>query len=215
MWFVRFVSSSIGKKAIMSLSGLMLLLFLCSHAAGNATIYIGRAVFQGYADELHSHPLIVFLFSSGLFLVFLVHIGVGTVLYLQSRQTALSRYSVSARVVANPLSSKTMPYSGLCILIFVLVHVSGFAFGPEHEVISETVKRLMGHFFYSLFYLAGFAALALHLSHGFWSMLQTFGVNHPRYNPLIAKLTLVVPLFFLVLFGGIALYFMTGMGASF
>ena len=215
MWFVRFVSSSIGKKAIMSLSGLMLLLFLCSHAAGNATIYIGRAVFQGYADELHSHPLIVFLFSSGLFLVFLVHIGVGTVLYLQNRQTALSRYSVSARVVANPLASKTMPYSGLCILIFVLVHVTGFAFGPEHEVISETVKRLMGHFFYGLFYLAAFAALALHLSHGFWSMLQTFGVNHPKYNPLIAKLTLVVPLFFLVLFGGIALYFMTGIGASF
>jgi len=108
-----------------------------------------------------------------------------------------------------------MPYSGLFILVFVLVHVTGFAFGPEHEVISETVKRLLGHFFYGLFYLAAFAALALHLSHGFWSMLQTFGVNHPKYNPLIAKLTLVVPLFFLLLFGGIALYFMTGIGASF
>ena len=215
MWFVRFVSSSIGKKAIMSLSGLMLLLFLCSHAAGNATIYMSRAVFQGYADELHSHPLIVLLFSSGIFLVFLVHISVGTVLYLQNRQTAASRYSVSARVVANPLASKTMPYSGLFILVFVLVHVTGFAFGPEHEVISETVKRLLGHFFYGLFYLAAFAALALHLSHGFWSMLQTFGVNHPKYNPLIAKLTLVVPLFFLLLFGGIALFFMTGIGASF
>jgi succinate dehydrogenase / fumarate reductase cytochrome b subunit len=215
MWFVRFVSSSLGKKAVMALSGLLLLLFLCTHAAGNATIFMGRDVFQGYANELHSHPLIVLLFSSGLFLVFLAHIGVGTMLYLQGRQESISRYSVSVRVVENSLAAKTMPYSGLCILVFVLVHVAGFAFGPEHELISETVKRLLGHFFYSLFYLAGFSALALHVSHGFWSMLQTFGVNHPRYNALIAKLTLVIPLFFLALFGGIALYFMTGMGSSF
>jgi succinate dehydrogenase / fumarate reductase cytochrome b subunit len=108
-----------------------------------------------------------------------------------------------------------MPYTGLCILLFVLIHVFGFAFGPADELIADTVKRLLGHFFYGLFYLVAFSALALHLSHGFWSMLQTFGLNHPRYNMLIAKLTLVVPGFFLLLFGGIVLYFMTGIGASF
>jgi succinate dehydrogenase / fumarate reductase cytochrome b subunit len=108
-----------------------------------------------------------------------------------------------------------MPYTGLCILLFVLIHVFGFAFGPTGEMISDTVKRLLGHFFYGLFYLVAFAALALHLSHGFWSMLQTLGVNHPRYNELIKKLTYIVPLFFLLLFGGIVLYFMTGRGASF
>jgi succinate dehydrogenase / fumarate reductase, cytochrome b subunit len=215
MWFVRIISSSIGKKMIMALSGLMLLLFLCSHAAGNATIYMSRAVFQGYADELHSHPLIVIVFSTGIFLVFLIHISFGLLLFLQNRQAGASRYVVPARVVTNSLASKTMPYTGLFILLFVLVHVSGFAFGPAGEMISETVKRLLGHFFYGLFYLVAFAALALHLSHGFWSMLQTFGTNHPQYNALIGKLTYIVPLFFLLLFGGIVLYFMTGMGASF
>ena len=215
MWFVRFVSSSIGKKAVMAVSGLMLLLFLCSHAAGNATIYMSRAVFQGYADELHSHPLIVIVFSTGLFLVFLVHISLGLLLFLQNRQAGASRYNVSTRVVTNSLASKTMPYTGLCILLFVLIHVFGFAFGPADELISDTVKRLLGHFFYGLFYLISFTALALHLSHGFWSMLQTFGVNHPRYNGLIAKLTLIVPVFFFLLFAGIVLYFMTGIGSSF
>lgn len=215
MWFVRFVSSSIGKKVVMALSGLMLLLFLCSHAAGNATIYMSKAVFQSYADELHSHPLIVLVFSFGIFLVFLIHISFGLLLFFQNRQTGASRYIVSTRVVTNSLASKTMPYTGLCILLFVLIHVFGFAFGPANEIISETIKRLLGHFFYGLFYLVSFVALALHLSHGFWSMLQTFGVNHPRYNMLIAKLTLIVPLFFLLLFGGIALYFMTGIGSSF
>jgi succinate dehydrogenase / fumarate reductase, cytochrome b subunit len=215
MWFVRFVSSSIGKKVIMALSGLMLLLFLCSHAAGNATIYMSRAVFQSYADELHSHPLIVLVFSLGIFLVFLVHICLGLLLFYQNYQVGTSRYTISTRVVSNSLASKTMPYTGLCILLFVLIHVYGFAFGPSNELISDTVKRLLGHFFYGLFYLAAFSALALHLSHGFWSMLQTFGLNHPRYNMLIAKLTLIVPGFFLLLFGGIVLYFMTGIGASF
>ena len=215
MWFVRFVASSIGKKAVMAVSGLMLLLFLCSHAAGNATIYMSRAVFQGYADELHSHPLIVIVFSTGIFLVFLVHVSLGLLLFLQNRQAGASRYSVSTRVVTNSLASKTMPYTGLCILLFVLIHVLGFAFGPADELIADTVKRLLGHFFYGLFYLVAFCALALHLSHGFWSMLQTFGVNHPRYNGLIGKLTLIVPLFFFLLFAGIVLYFMTGIGSSF
>ncbi len=216
MWFVRFLSSSIGKKMTMAVSGLMLLLFLCSHAAGNATIYMSRAVFQSYADELHSHPLIVIVFSTGIFFVFLFHVCFGLWLFLQNRQTQASRYTVTTRVVENPLASKTMPYTGLIILLFVVIHVFGFALGrPETELISDTVKRLLGHFFYGLFYLAAFAALALHLSHGFWSMLQTFGANHPRYNALIARLTLIVPIFFLLLFGGIVLYFMTGIGSSF
>ena len=60
-----------------------------------------------------------------------------------------------------------------------------------------------------------FVALTIHLSHGFWSMLQTFGVNHPRYNILIARLSLIIPIFFLLIFGGIAFYFMSGLGASF
>jgi succinate dehydrogenase / fumarate reductase, cytochrome b subunit len=215
MWFVKFIASSIGKKVVMAVSGLMLLLFLCSHAAGNVTIYMSRAVFQGYADELHSHPLIVIVFSTGIFLVFFVHISLGFLLFLQNKQAGASRYSVSTRVVTDFLASKTMPYTGLCILLFVLIHVFGFAFGPSDELIADTVKRLLGHFFYGLFYLATFSAMTLHLSHGFWSMLQTFGVNHPRYNRLIGKLTILVPVFFFFLFAGIVLYFMTGIGSSF
>lgn len=82
-------------------------------------------------------------------------------------------------------------------------------------LISITVKELLSNFFYALFYILAFAALFIHLSHGFWSMLQTFGVNHPRYNVLIARLTIIFPLFFFLVFAGIAFYFMTGLGASY
>lgn len=215
MWFVRLVTSSIGKKLIMSTSGLLLLLFLCSHAAGNATIFMSSKVFQSYADELHSHPLIVLVFSLAILVIFLAHILVGLYLFYQNRAVSNSRYAVSTRVVKNSFASETMPYTGLFILLFVVVHIFGFTFSPKSILISVTVKNLLSNFFYALFYILAFIALAIHLSHGFWSMMQTFGVNHPRYNELIARLSLIVPAFFFLIFGGIAFYFMTGLGASF
>ncbi len=215
MWFVRFLTSSIGKKLIMATSGLLLFLFLCTHVAGNATIFMSSKVFQGYADELHSHPLIVLVFSFGLLAIFLVHIAVGLYLFYQNRAVSTSRYAVSTRVVKNSFASETMPYTGLFILAFLFVHIFGFTFSPKGVLISVTVKELLSNFFYALFYILAFVALTVHLSHGFWSMLQTFGINHPRYNTLIARLSLAVPAFFFLIFGGIAFYFMTGLGASY
>ena len=215
MWFVRFVTSSIGKKFLMAATGLLLFLFLCSHAAGNATIFMSSEVFQSYADELHSHPLIVLVFSFSLLLIFLAHIIVGLFLFYENRQARNSRYAVTTRVVKYSFASATMPYTGLFVLVFLIVHVFGFTFSPEDSLISVTVKERLSNFFYSLFYILAFIALTIHLSHGFWSMLQTVGVNHPRYNALIGRLTIIIPLFFLLIFGGIAFYFMSGLGASF
>lgn len=215
MWFVRFLTSSIGKKIIMATTGLLLFLFLCTHAAGNATIFMSSDVFQSYADELHSHPLIVLVFSISILLIVLAHVFVGLFLFYENWQVSNSRYAVSTRVVKNSFASRTMPYTGLFILLFLFVHISGFTFSPKDVEISDTVKELLGNFFYALFYILAFVALAFHLSHGFWSMLQTFGANHPRYNTLIGSLTIAIPLFFLLIFGGIAFYFMTGLGASY
>lgn len=215
MWFTKFLKSSIGKKIVMATSGLLLLLFLVTHAAGNYTIFMGRKVFQGYADELHSHPLIVIVFSLGIAAVFLVHIIYGITLFLENRKVSATRYAVVTRTVKNTFASETMPYTGAIILLFLIVHISGFTFAPHGVIISDLVKKLLSGFFYGLFYIICFSALAIHISHGFWSMLQTFGTNHPRYNDLIGKLTYVVPLIFLVIFAGIPVYFITGMGANF
>lgn len=215
MWFIRFVLSSIGKKLVMATTGLLLVLFLLTHAAGNATIFMSSAVFQSYADELHSHPLIVIVFSLAILLIFVMHIAVGLYLFYENRQVSTSRYAVDVRQVKTSLASKTMPYTGLIVLLFLFVHVISFTFGAEGKPIADTVRDYLSHFFYAVFYIIGFLALGVHLSHGFWSMLQTFGVNHPRYNILISKLTLALPVFFFAIFGGIAVYFMTGLGASY
>jgi len=215
MWFISFIKTSIGKKLVMACSGLLLLSFLAIHAFGNAAIYIGSKYFQIYADALHGFPVLVYIFGLGILIVFIAHIGVGILLFLEKRRTA-SRYNVQSRVVENTFASRTMPYTGLFIFLFLIIHVFGFGIAkPEDIKISMLVKDYLSGFFYSLFYIISFIALAIHLNHGFWSMLQTFGVNHPRYNFLISKLTIIVPVLFLVIFGGIPIYFMTGAGASY
>jgi succinate dehydrogenase / fumarate reductase cytochrome b subunit len=215
MWLLRFFSSSIGKKILMATTGLLLLLFLVVHAVGNAAIFFGSKAFQAYADALHGLPVVVLLFGLGMLTLFLVHITIGIQLFLQNRKSGASRYAVTTRVCENTFASSTMPYTGLLILLFVIIHVFGFGINPGDTKISILVSELLGNFFYGLFYLFSFCVLALHLSHGFWSMLQTFGFNHPRYNNGIMLLTYIIPGFFLVFFGSIALYFMTGIGANY
>ena len=215
MWFVSFIKTSIGKKLVMATSGFLLLSFLAIHAFGNAAIYMGSKYFQIYADTLHGFPVLVLIFGLGLLFIFVAHIGVGLLLFFEKRKTS-SRYNVQSRVVENTFASRTMPYTGALIFLFLIIHVFGFGIAkPEDVKISILVQDYLSGFFYSLFYIISFIALAIHLNHGFWSMLQTFGINHPRYNTLISALTIAVPALFLVIFGGIPIYFMTGGGAGY
>lgn len=211
MWFIDFIRSSIGKKWLMALTGCCLVLFLCSHAAGNATLFVGIPLFQAYADQLHSHPLIISILSKGLSTIFAVHIITGILLTLQNRNARDQKYKVQKRAKTrnNSQAAATMVYSGLFILLFLVLHTSVVSFG-DHSIIGETIQNLFSSFFVSIFYIMAFIGLALHLSHGFWSMLQTFGLNHPRYERLINVSTYVLPVFFLLLFGSMPLLFLFG-----
>ncbi len=213
MWFIHFIQSSIGKKWIMALTGCCLLLFLCSHAAGNATLFVGIPLFQAYADQLHSHPLIVSVLSKGLTAIFIVHILTGILLTLQNRNAREQKYKIQKRAKTrkNSQAAATMIYSGLFIMLFLILHTSVVSFG-DHGKIGETIQHLFSSFFVSIFYIMAFGALALHLTHGFWSMLQTFGMNHPRYERFITVSTYLVPVFFLLLFSSMPLLILFGTG---
>lgn len=211
MWFISFVKSSIGKKTVMAASGLLLIAFLTVHAFGNAAIYMGGNYFQIYADALHGFPVLVWVFGVGLVLIFAAHIVTASVLYIESLEVRTSRYHVQTRVVENTFASRTMPYTGLVILVFLIVHVFGFVVAPAHDVpISVTVRELLSNVVYGLFYIVSFVCLAIHLSHGFWSMLQTFGVSHPRFDTFLVRSGIAVAVFFLLFFSGIPIYFITG-----
>lgn len=210
MKILEIYSSSIGKKMTMATTGLLLLLFLSGHAAGNATLYLSPKIFQDYADSLHSHPLIIGFFSLSVFAIFVTHVLTGIILFVQNWKNRYSRYSVSQRVVRNSFASKTMGYTGFLILIFLLLHVWSFTLNKGDTDISELVAIKLNQLPSVTFYICSFFVLAIHLSHGFFSMLQTLGINHPLYNDLIHKFSYFVAAFFLLTFGGIPLLFIFG-----
>jgi len=174
--------SSVGQKVLMAISGVMLSLFLLVHGVGNSMTFFGSDAFNSYAAKLHSLGILVPLFELCLLAVFMLHIFLGLTLFLQNNQARPVRYQVEKSSGGRTLGSRTMPYTGVVILIFIVVHLVNFHFTDHSIPISDIVKNVLRQPLYAFFYMSAMGVLALHISHGFWSLFQSLGLNHPRYN---------------------------------
>jgi succinate dehydrogenase / fumarate reductase cytochrome b subunit len=187
-WFVRFVSSSAGKKQIMAVTGLGFCLFLATHLVGNLTLYGGRNFFLSYIEHLHSLGYLITAAELGLVFFALVHIAFGLVLFIENNAARPVRYAVKKNAGGRTLGSATSPYTGLLILVFVLIHLLTFRFVDKTSVTDfEILTQKLAQPGWALFYIAGVVIVAIHISHGFWSGFQTLGLNHPKYMPLIKR----------------------------
>ena len=184
-WFIQTCTSSLGKKYIMAITGLMLGGFLIVHAAGNSSIFWGRNAFLSYAEHLHSLGPLVPLAEVILLSIFLLHVITGVSLYLQNLQARSDRYAVSKPAGGRTWGSRTMPYTGAAVLAFILLHLFNVRFTDQSVPVADIVGNILSRPFYTLLYATGMTVLALHISHGFWSLFQTMGINHPRYNGFI------------------------------
>ena len=115
--------SSVGKKSIMAASGLLLTLFIVTHLLGNSISFLGREAFNSYAERLHSLGVLIYFFELGLLILFLIHILTGVILYFENLGARPSRYSVDTSEGGRSWGSRTMPYTGLIILVFIIVHL--------------------------------------------------------------------------------------------
>ena len=183
--------SSIGKKSIMAASGLLLTLFIVTHLLGNSVSFLGREAFNSYAERLHSLGVLIYFFELGLLILFLIHILTGVILYFENLGARPSRYSVDTSEGGRSWGSRTMPYTGLIILVFIIVHLMNFHFTDKSVLIADLVRELLSKPGLAFFYIFSLIALALHLSHGFWSLFQSIGFNHKKYNQLLLKGALV------------------------
>jgi len=190
-WLGSLYRSSIGKKSIMAASGLLLALFLLAHLLGNSVSFLGREAFNAYAEKLHSVGSLIYLFEIGLLGLFLVHIITGIILYLENLGARPSRYSVNTSEGGRSLGSRTMPYTGVIILIFIIVHLMNFHFTDKSVPVADLVRQLLSRPGLASFYILSLLAVALHLSHGAWSLFQSIGLNHEKYNQLLLKGALV------------------------
>ncbi len=185
-WFTQTFASSIGKKWLMAITGLGFCGFLTTHLAGNLFIYGGRDAFNAYAEHLHSLGPLVTLFELGLFTFAVLHVGSGLILFYQNFTSRPSRYAANSSGGGRTIGSRTMPYTGLLILVFVIFHLNNFTLADKTgTTIYEIVSRTFAHPLNVVFYVLAMAVAAIHVSHGFWSAFQTLGLNHPKYMPFI------------------------------
>jgi succinate dehydrogenase / fumarate reductase cytochrome b subunit len=206
-WFTQTFASSIGKKWVMAVTGLGFCVFLATHLAGNLFIYGGRDAFNSYAEHLHSLGPLVVIFEIGLLTFAVLHVGSGLILFLQNLSSRPNRYAVNNSGGGRTIGSRTMPYTGILILIFVIFHLLNFTLiDKTGTTIYEIVSSAFSNPLYVALYVLMMAVVALHVSHGFWSAFQTLGANHPKYMPLIQKTGIVFSLVVGLGFGLLPIY---------
>ena len=206
-WLVQTFTSSVGKKLLMAVTGLGFCLFLAAHLAGNLSIYAGRNAFNAYAEHLHSLEPLVKVMELGLLFFAAVHVITGLLLFYQNLTARPSRYAVNTAAGGRSIGSRTMPYTGILLLGFVVYHLLNFHFVDKTgTTIYDIVSAAFANPFTVAVYVGAMIVAAVHVSHGFWSAFQTLGANHTKYMPLIRGAGLVFSLLVGLGFGLLPVY---------
>ena len=194
MTWKSFFTSSIGRKLVMSFTGLFLISFLIVHAGANSCIFLndGGETYNSVAHFL-SHNWIVRFLEIGLFVGLIAHIVQGLMLTIQNNSTRKTKYAVSAGNATSKWYSRSMGILGSLLLIFLVIHLKDFFIGTKIALYSgdqphnlyDEMKEEFSNIWIVIIYLLGVFALCWHLIHGFSSAFQTLGVNSPKYNSLI------------------------------
>ncbi len=200
---IRFYDSTIGKKAVMAVTGLILFGFLIAHMLGNLQIFIGQSTMNHYAETLHGNPPLLWSVRIVLLVSLLLHVWAWLARAKVKHPARPVAYVKTANVQAG-LGSRTMSLSGPIILAFVIFHLLNLTSGTIHPRFVElrAYENLVNNFTVipiSLIYIVCMLLIGTHLSHGIWSMFQSVGFSHPRYTPMIRKFAAV---FSWVLVGG-------------
>lgn len=209
-WFTRAITSTIGRKLIVALTGLFLCLFLVVHLLGNLQLLAndGGKSFNLYAKFMTTSPIIQTI-SIGNFIFILLHIIQSTILTIKNRQARPVQYAIVDN--RSSWASRNMGFLGAFVLLFIAGHLYSFwwkmKFGEMpvigidgvqvkdlYLIVSEAFKRPE----IVAFYVLSMGFIGFHLSHGFQSAFQTLGLNHVKYTPFIQKLglafSIIIPL---------------------
>lgn len=221
-WFAIMMTSTLGRKLLVGLTGLFLILFLTVHLIGNLQLLVpywsptdnGRT-FNEYA-EFMGHNEIIQAVSIGNFLFIFLHIIYSIALSIFNRKARPVQYAYKKQKNSSSWASRNMLFLGTIVLIFLVVHLQNFWFQmkfgyvPKIKYSIEEIKNLYyitavaftQPWLVALYVLAMFG-LAFHLNHGFQSAFQTLGLNHKKYTPVIQTVgvaySIIVPALFVLI----------------
>jgi succinate dehydrogenase / fumarate reductase cytochrome b subunit len=190
---LRVFSSSVGTKLLIGITGLALFLYLILHIAGNALVFLGPDTFNSYSHALISNPLVPVI-EIGLLLIFIIHIYKTVRMLIANQRARPARYVQKKRAgfpSRKTIASSTMILSGLWLLVFVIIHVRTFKYGPEYEAsggVRDLYRLEMENFSDPLtvaFYILSMVIVGSHLWHGVASGFQSLGADHPKFTPRV------------------------------
>ena len=193
-WPVAFYRSAIGKKWVMAVTGIVLMGFVLGHMVGNLKMYQGPHALNVYGEFLREllYPLLprtltLWLIRGVLIVAFVLHIHAAWGLTLMNRRSRGSGYAVSRDFHSANAASRSMRWTGVIILLYLIYHLADMTWGwvnPDfvRGDVYRNVQASLTNVIPAAIYIVATVALGLHLFHGAWSMFQSLGLNNPRYN---------------------------------
>ncbi len=197
--------SSIDKKVVMAVTGLMLLGFVIIHMLGNLQVFLGQDQLNAYAQHLEEMPFLLWPARAILLLALIAHMGTAIKLAIENKNARPVRYSHEDTVQAS-YASRTMVMSGLIIFAFIVFHLLHFTFDKIHPEFCGLLDSKGRDDVYSMVvlsfrdplisgtYIFAMAVLCFHLSHGVSSLFQSLGLNDERFRKKIKWLGNIVAL---------------------
>jgi succinate dehydrogenase / fumarate reductase, cytochrome b subunit len=211
--------SSLGKKYLMALSGIVLVGFAIGHMVGNLQMFLDPHYINLYAHKLQSLGPALWLIRGFLLLCVVTHIVTAVLLVLENRKARPAAYDVKSKLQAS-FASRTMKYSGIIILAFIVYHLLHFTVKSTdarfHELTPFILKDGTAvHDVYSMvalgfqcpsisiFYIISVGLLSLHLAHGVSSMFQSLGLRNALWRGRLDKVAVAVGVLLFVGFASI------------
>jgi succinate dehydrogenase / fumarate reductase, cytochrome b subunit len=200
----RFWRSTIGKKVVMAVTGIVLVGYILAHATANLLIFVGASALDAYAAKLRTMPLLLWGVRALLLVSVVLHVVAAAQLAARTRSARPTPYH-RLEPQTSSAASRTMRWGGVAILLFVVYHILHFTTGQAHPDFVHlapyhNVTTAFRVWWVAAIYIAAMVALAMHLYHGTWSMFQTLGIEHARVNiarrRLATVLAVLVPLAF-------------------
>lgn len=192
----RFWDSTIGKKVVMAVTGIIGVLFTLGHMAGNLTIFKGQQAMHDYAMLLRISPPLLWAIRLGLLAAVALHVVAAYQLTMRSRAARGSQYAKHEPQVST-FSSRTIRIGGVVLLAFIVWHLLDLTLGvvnpgfvhldPYRNLVASLSNPLV-----AAFYIAAVVFLMMHLHHGVWSMVRTLGLARPTPRPLHRRLSIAV-----------------------
>lgn len=221
-WISDTLSSSIGRKISMSLTGLFLVSFLFVHLTGNFLLFKADsgAAFNVYSHFMSTNTVIRVL-EFGLLFGFLIHIYTALILTRSNKAARPIGYAVPYSNTKVSWFSKNMGLSGSIVLVFLILHLQNFYWRyhnwdiPVMMVDGEQLKDMYllvvtvfkNEWWYSILYLVAMVLLGFHLNHGFQSAFRTLGLDHKKYTPTIEFIGTLISMVLPIGFATMPIYF--------